>query len=613
MAKTRNPLKPDEPIRASGARKQRPSELVASARVKPIGESMSADTKSRSAPAWQSVVWDFYDAVGEVHYSAAFIAACLSRCVLTVGVPDDDGKIGPAFDADGNPVTDENDQPIPGLERAEDALALVRGLKSDVGGQPQMLRNAGLNLFVAADMYLVGTPKFEGTAPSSIDAMNVSDLQWEILSTQEFKPQDRGYQRVRYPGAVPEEITAEQVYVVRIWKSHPRYSEMADSSLLAVSDILEELVLLTRGVRSETLSRIANAGVFLVPAEIDYSNDDADDGEGDEGDPFTTDLIKSMSRAIEDKGSASAFVPMVVRAPQALLHPDGFRLIEFPIRDSNSEAKRKEAVQRFAQGIDLPVEVVTGHAGTTFANAIQIDDSTFKVHIEPIMEIFCDALTVGYLRPALGDDTPLVIHYDATELVTRPNRAQDAKDLWDRDAVSDASLRNANGFSESDAPDDEELKRRLEAKKAKAPQQGPPSPLNGGPLDQGGLDNGNNTDGNLTASIAVAAEVLIERAVQTAGARIRSKTNAKPQLQAIISQVPDSEVAVTLGEQTVALLMGDVDLFNRAFDPLWSWVVRTTGDRAMANRLRVACHKAASKQLFEPRVTFSMQRALVDA
>src|SRR3954447_8885236 len=174
-----------------------------------------------------------------------------------------------------------------------------------------------------------------------------------------------------------------------------------------------------------------------------------------------------MSTAISDKGSAAQTVPFVVRAPADLLHPDKFRTIDLsPTHTSDSAEKRKEAVQRFAQGIDLPVEIVTGHAGTTFANAVVIDDALFKSHIEPVLEIICDALTAGYLRPAMGEDVAFKVHYDSGELVARPNRAADAKDVHDRFALSDASLRTATGFGDSDAPDDEEIEERIRIKQA---------------------------------------------------------------------------------------------------------------------------------------------------
>lgn len=97
---------------------------------------------------WQREAWQFYDEVGEAWYSANFVGNCTSRCTLTIGVPDSDGHVGPAFDEEG--------KPLDGMEGAYEALALVRRLRSKVGGQAQLLRSFGINLSVAGEAHLVG-------------------------------------------------------------------------------------------------------------------------------------------------------------------------------------------------------------------------------------------------------------------------------------------------------------------------------------------------------------------------------------------------------------------------------------------------------------------------
>lgn len=534
--------------------------------------------------------------------SAGFIGACLSRCPLTIGIPDSDGHVGPAFDEDG--------KPLEGFDGATDALQLVRQLKSKIGGQPQLMRSMGINLTVAGELHLVGD------APNGAQTLVTAIENWEVLSTDEFRRSGSDYARYAYPGARADEVKAEAVHVIRMWRNHPRFTELPDSSFKAVQDILEELVLLTREVRGEALSRLARAGILLVPDEIEYPDDSGDDGDGDSGDPFTRDLIQTMSTAISDKASAAQTVPFVVRAPMETLGADVFRLIDLsPKNIGDSAAKRTEAVQRFAQGIDLPVEIVTGHAGTTFANAVQIDDSLFKSHVEPLLEIICDALTAGYLRAALGDDTPFVVYYDSTELVARPNRAQDAKDLYDRFELSGSSLRGATGFSDSDAPDEDELQKRIKIKQltlvrqtvAVTPEQlqgedstDAPSIGDGQPLNQGNLTDGNNTDGTLAASLKAVAEVSIDRAIERAGARLKTKAHKDAAVRASLSQVPNAEVARTLGPQLVERFAGGDDLFHGEFDVLRNWALRTTGSRDYADQLKATCLVIANEKLYAP-------------
>lgn len=107
------------------------------------------------------------------------------------------------------------------------------------------------------------------------------------------------------------------------------------------------------------------------------------------------------------------------------------------------------------------------HNDTVFitgnSNAVQIDENLYKAHIEPLILLICDALTSVYLHPALlalGFNRPQVervmVWYDPSEIVTRPNKAEDAKYGFDNNLISAQSWRKVHGFSESDAPDPKE-------------------------------------------------------------------------------------------------------------------------------------------------------------
>lgn len=102
------------------------------------------------------------------------------------------------------------------------------------------------------------------------------------------------------------------------------------------------------------------------------------------------------------------------------------------------------------------------------SNAVQIDENLYKAHIEPLMLLIVDALTVVYLRPYLlaqgwspADVAKIVIWYDPTAVATRNDRAADADLGFDRYAISYDSWRRAHGFSDADAPTPNELVVRM--------------------------------------------------------------------------------------------------------------------------------------------------------
>jgi hypothetical protein len=120
------------------------------------------------------------------------------------------------------------------------------------------------------------------------------------------------------------------------------------------------------------------------------------------------------------------------------------------------------------QGLDVPKDVVTGLANVKYSNALQIDEALYKAHIEPLMLLIADALTVVYLRPYLlanGFDQTEVnricIWYDPSQVATRNDRAADADSGFDRMAVSYDTWRRAHGFSEADAPSPNEVALRM--------------------------------------------------------------------------------------------------------------------------------------------------------
>lgn len=578
-------------------------------------------TALAKAEAWQRMAWDFYDAIGELWYSANFFGGCLSRVMLTVATKDEEGKIGPAF---GDPIM-EPDPANPGEEMevgrelnhplAEEGMSAVARLRSPIGGQPTIMRLFGVNLAVAGDCYLLGTDEAVGTSGGK-------RRKWEVLSTEELKQE--GKKLVRDGKPVPEPYT-----VVRIWRPHPRRSTKPDSAVRPLLDILEELVLLTRGVRATTTSRLAGAGILLVPHEIDYPDDEQAGPDGEKVDPLTRDLIAGMTTPIADKASAAAVVPFILRGKAE--HLDKVRHLDFTRNFDAypSTALRNEAIQRFAQGIDLPVEIVTGSGGANHWSAWQVDESTFKSHIEPLLELICDGLTRGYLYPyleTLGHDPVaiegLVVHYDASELVTHPDQGSDAKEAYDRWELKGSTLRRVLGFSEDDKPDDEELEERA----ARAPAMGAAT---GAPQGSGGAnprDGADDVEAGAPAGeaaqragaaalageiLAYGANVAIERAVDRAGARIKSKANGNAQVRATIGTAANDQVGVLLGPSVVAGIIGGPlgpALFDGEFDA-FARVARTTLARwevddpdRLARVLASHVEERARDRLFDLRV-----------
>lgn len=539
--------------------------------------------KLAKALDWQRQAWGYYDLVGELWYASNFVGSVLSRVRLTVAIRNDDGSISPAFgDEIIDPATNE---PTGEYETfhplAQEAAERVKELRSQRGGQAAILRALGLNLTVAGEATILGVNDPDGEA--DFDVLSVEELVEESgkrYRVDPTKPQDKN------------EIPGEATFV-RIWRPHPRFSRRADAATKPLLEVLEELVLLTRAVRATTTSRLTGAGMLIVDDALDYSDDDDAPEDADKSDKFTADLLEHTTTPITDRGSAAAVVPFVVRAerPPGGTVKDLFHHIDFTRNfDAYPSVElRKEAVRRFAQGIDLPVEIVTGSGAANHWSAWQIDEATYKSHIEPLLTLIVDGLTAGYLHPALRaadgnrkaqDVRQIVAWYDASELLVHPNRGADAIALFDRKLVAGRVVRDAHGYSEDDAPDDDEIAARDAAPLPTDVGVGG-VPVGAPPADpgQGANEVAPGPPPAATAAlldrIAAAAEVSVERAAAACGSMIRSKAGNNPTVRSVLSSTHNlADVAMTLGPEECRRYLPDAVFGQAEFGPFARMVRR---------------------------------------
>jgi hypothetical protein len=343
-----------------------------------------------------------------------------------------------------------------------------------------MLKDLALNLQVTGECYLVQIPERVGHGiPES----------WDIRSTDELQIDARGNYIVNslrdVGGSTPGGANKSAIklpanaFVGRIWKTHPRYTQEADSSLRGLLDLCAELLLLNRTFRATARSRL-NAGALYLPDGLSVAaspdpNYPYEDADGIYAEPtpeemqddFEEQLMDAMTTPIKDEDSASAVVPLIIRGPAEL--GDAIKQFKFERSFDPALAQRADRVlERIMQGLDVPKDIVTGLANVKYSNALQIDESLYKAHIEPLMLTIADALTVVYLRPYLkanGFDPEmvdrLVIWYDPSLVATRNDRAADADAGFDKMAVSFDTWRRAHGFADSDAPSQTEIGLRM--------------------------------------------------------------------------------------------------------------------------------------------------------
>lgn len=427
------------------------------------GASRGSSLGSRS---WQAEAWAAYDEVGEERFLASTLAGRLSQARLYVQHKPATGPHSSLRD-DETDATDTAAGPTAAL--AEAVLAALGASQQDLG---QMLQRLATNLFVAGEGWLVGVPRhvIDEVSPSAAPAVtapspdpSLSDLVWRVLAVTEVSSVGADGRTVRLnlgtDGSAPVEVSAGEVYMVRVWRPHPaRYWE-ADSPTRACLPILRELIGLTRHISAQIDSRLAGAGILVVPssASAALASDAADSSAYGAPDPFVAALMDSMLRPIENRDDASAVVPLVVTVPDEAADKMSHLTFSSAL-DSGARDLRDEAIRRLALAQDAPPELLLGSGAMNHWGAWLTREDTVTTHIEPVLALICDALTSQYLRPVLlsaglseDEVRTLSVGYDVSALVARPNRSEEALNLHRAGAVSDEALREASGFDDSDA------------------------------------------------------------------------------------------------------------------------------------------------------------------
>ena len=370
-----------------------------------------------------------YDVVGELHFAANYVGSACSRVRIYVAEVDDVGRIGEEVDSD------------------EEIQALADTAFGGPAAKAEALRALGINLTVPGEAYIIGRAK------RSVD----EEDRWFVTTASEMRRQ--GGVIIVDTGNGKEEILPNKDIVIRVWTPHPRRMRQADSATRAALPVLREIEQLTKYVFSQIDSRLAGAGLLPIPSNVDFPHGDDQVG-GAEG--LMQALTDAASASLSGLGSAAALVPILVEMPVEAIQAMPDKPIRFE-SELSEKAKdlRDEALRRLSLALDMPPEVITGTGDTNHWSAWHIEESAVKIHVEPLMNRICHALTVAYLAPALKalgkDPKKYAFAFDTAPLTVRPDRLKDTLMLFEQGVVNaDAVLRAGNYNPAIDAPTEEE-------------------------------------------------------------------------------------------------------------------------------------------------------------
>ena len=414
--------------------------------------------RKRSDLSWQEEAWFYYDAVGEIKHGALLVGSLLSRVKIFAGYVESD-------DAPPTTLSAINDLPENLKEASREAIAM---LGSGPGGISGLLRDAAINIFISGEFYLVQHRARPGSYEG--DYWQIHSVEEVVLPSQTSKEPIYIRPHRNAPKSTYEPLP-RSAFVARIWRTHPRFSIQADSSLLGILELLEELLLLSKTSRATIKSRLNN-GLLLVPDTISiaYASEEEGDDPEDHGE-FEEDLAQQLIEPIADESSASAVVPVIIRGPAAELEKIRHISISRTFDEKHVE-QTKSVLERILSSLELPKEAVSGLGTAKYNTASTIEDSLVRNYLEPLILMLADALTTVYLRPVLRamgfpekDISRIVVWYDPGAIIAKPSKADAADRGLEYGTISKPAWRRAYGFGESDAPTELEIAQDMAVKR----------------------------------------------------------------------------------------------------------------------------------------------------
>lgn len=431
--------------------RRRPPRTVTAA-VQPVRDPAKAFRATlgtgRDGGHWSTTGWQMYELCGELRYVCTWKSGALSRCLL-VGSEIDETTGRPTGHTDNQRVND-----------------IVRDIAGGPTGQKQLLGRLGVFLTVPGEGYVAVIVR---------DGRDGETEEWHLLDRAEITTKGTEIVLALADGTKHTYDKDRGDVLFRVWNPHPRISTEADSPVRSVLPALLEIVQATTAIRHAGKSRLIGGKILMLPSQLSIpksqpapraapidpdaptlpppSADLVDQGSAQDVQDMLFDVAEA---AAKDPDSGAAHLPIVITAEGE--HIKNANLIDLH-SDINKEQLeiRQAAIRRFALGMDIPAEVLLGISDMNHWNAWAMQDDAIQIHIVPLLETIADAVTTALLRPILEregiDPDKYVVWFDTTALTEDPDKSADAREAYDRGAITAASLRKYNGFDDEDGYD----------------------------------------------------------------------------------------------------------------------------------------------------------------
>ena len=382
---------------------------------------------------WQTLAWEMYDRVGELRYYVGWRASSCSRVRLIASSVDmETGK------ATGN-ISDKD----PNGPRVKE---IVRGIANGPLGQSQLVKRIVESLSVVGEVWVAILDTKEDKLPDGSPRM-----MWQVVTREEVRTSGTGSIDIELETGErhPFDPTSDSLF--RIWNPRARRASEPDSPVRACLDPLHEIVRTTKTISNASKSRLIGNGVVFVPQEMSLpatqgpTSDKTGIAEQTaiQGTPAVKQLQELLwqvaTTAYDDDDSMAALIPMFAAVPGDQVKNVNHLKFDNSVTSIAIQV-RNDAISRLAMGLDVSPERLLGlGSNTNHWTAWQISDEDVALHVAPVMEMICQALTERVVNQVLIkeglDPSAYTLWYDASGLVADPDKSNAANAAWMSGAI----------------------------------------------------------------------------------------------------------------------------------------------------------------------------------
>lgn len=423
-------------------------------------------TGTSRAGDWTQDAWVYLRRVGELQYFVSWRSWSASRCRLVASALDEQGApTGSIADDDPNAVK---------------VRQIVTDIAGGASGQARIIRRAAYVLSVPGECWIgmvVRDPSREETPdgsglPIDVTRPGFQREQWYVFGRQQINVSNSEIE-LKLPDGSKHIFNPDVDVLFRVWDEHPEDPSLPFSPVWSNQDVLNEIVKTTATVNNANDSRLIGNGLWMVPQEMSLptqaspmalpigatdTNDPAPFVEPNAAQTFQDLLFEVASAAKRDPDSMAAMLPLIASVPAEYIKDAAAGWMRPSTEVPETALKTREAaIRRLATGLDTSPERLLGMSTGNHWTSWLIEEGDIKVHISPVVELICSALTQEILRFRLAeeglDPDAYVVWYDTTGLTQDPDKTDEAKDGFDRGAISARALREHLGFDDEDGYD----------------------------------------------------------------------------------------------------------------------------------------------------------------